>query len=114
MAGEDGPGFLMMRNFFVLKRYNNADAYALAVGLLADRLSGYPGMVQKWPRPADALDGEEKIELQKLLREKGFYRGEIDGNPGSGTRAAIGDYQRASGLPVDGLPTKSILIRLRN
>ncbi|MEJ2057391.1 MAG: lytic murein transglycosylase [Desulfofustis sp.] len=114
MAGVNGPGFLMMRNFFVLKRYNNADAYALAVGLLADRLSGYPGMVQKWPRPANALDGEEKIELQKLLRERGFYSGEIDGTPGRGTRSAIKAYQRTSGLPIDGLPTKSILLRLRN
>jgi len=113
LAGENGPGFLMMRNFFVLKRYNNADAYALAVGLLADRLSGYEGMVQNWPRPVGALNGEEKIELQRLLYDKGFYKGEIDGNPGRGTRAAIRSYQQAVGLPVDGLPTKSILLRLR-
>ncbi len=113
MAGENGPGFLMTRNFYVLKRYNNADAYVLAVGLLADRLSGYPGMVQQWPRPADALNAEEKIELQKLLRDKGFYGGEIDGNPGRGTRAAIRAFQQATSLPVNGLPTKSILHRLR-
>ncbi len=114
LAGENGPGFLMMRNFFVLKRYNNADAYALGVGLLADRLGGYGGMFQNWPRPADALTGEEKIELQKLLSEKGFYAGEIDGNPGRGTRAAISSWQQAMGLAVDGLPTKSTLLRLRD
>ena len=34
-AGDNGPAFLMMKNFFVLKSYNNADKYALAVGLLA-------------------------------------------------------------------------------
>ncbi len=113
MAGENGPGFLMMRNFFVLKRYNNADAYALAVGLLADRLSGYPGMVQQWPRPAGALDAEEKVELQTLLRDRGYYKGEIDGNPGRGTRAAIAAYQSAIGIAADGLPSKDILLRLR-
>ena len=35
---QDGyrqKAFLMSKNFFVLKRYNNADKYALAVGLLA-------------------------------------------------------------------------------
>lgn len=113
LAGESGPGFLMMRNFFVLKRYNNADSYALAVGLLADRLSGYPGMVQLWPRPAGALNAEEKIELQILLRDRGYYQGEIDGNPGRGTRAAIAAYQERVGIAADGLPTKEILLRLR-
>jgi membrane-bound lytic murein transglycosylase B len=113
LAGEKGPGFLMMRNFFVLKRYNNADAYALAVGLLADRLSGYPGMVQQWPRPAGALDAEEKIELQTLLRDRGYYTGEIDGNPGRGTRAAIAEYQKAIGIRVDGVPSRDVLLRLR-
>ncbi len=113
-AGEQGPGFLMMRNFFVLKRYNNADAYALAVGLLADRLSGYHGMVQQWPRPPDTLNAEEKIELQKLLHKRGYYRGEIDGNPGRATRAAIEEFQKEADRPVDGLPTKSILLILRD
>ena len=102
-----------MRNFYVLKRYNNADAYALAVGLLADRLSGYDGMVQKWPRPAGALDAREKIELQQLLRDKGYYSGEIDGNPGRGTRAAIAAFQESIGLPADGEPNRDILQKLR-
>ena len=113
LAGEQGPGFLMMRNFFVLKRYNNADAYALGVGLLADRLAGYPGMVQRWPRPPESLTAEEKIELQQLLQKRGFYQGEIDGNPGKGTRAAIAEFQKKTGIAPDGLPTKSLLIKLR-
>ncbi|MCB1453125.1 MAG: lytic murein transglycosylase, partial [Rhizobiaceae bacterium] len=40
LQGRDGPAFLMTKNFFVLKRYNNADKYALAVGLLADEIAG--------------------------------------------------------------------------
>ena len=39
-AGANGPAFLMLHNFDVIKRYNNADAYALAVGHLADRIIG--------------------------------------------------------------------------
>ena len=46
LAGTEGPPFLMMKNFYVLKRYNNSDSYALAVGLLADRLAGWNGLVQ--------------------------------------------------------------------
>lgn len=79
LAGPKGPAYLMLRNFFVLKRYNNANSYAMAVGLLADRLSGYVGPVQPWPRPAGALSGDEKYELQRLLKKHGFYQGKLTG-----------------------------------
>lgn len=49
-AGSGGPAFLMLRNFEVIKRYNNADSYALAVGHLADRLKGLGGFQNDWPR----------------------------------------------------------------
>ena len=65
--GRSGPAFLMTKNFFVLKRYNNADKYALAVGLLADEIAGYGGLVQDWNRPFTKLSFAEKQELQKRL-----------------------------------------------
>lgn len=46
LAGANGPGFLMTSNFFTIKKYNAADTYALAVGLLADEIAGYGGMQQ--------------------------------------------------------------------
>lgn len=112
-AGANGPGFLMTRNFFVLKRYNAADSYALAVGLLADRLSGYSGMVQEWPRPKGALNVDEKFEVQERLKTLGYYQGEVDGNLGSGSKAAIEAFQKRMGLNVDGEPTKALLQHLR-
>ena len=39
-AGVQGPGFLMLANFSVIMKYNPAEAYALAIGHLADRLRG--------------------------------------------------------------------------
>jgi membrane-bound lytic murein transglycosylase B len=39
-GGANGPAFLMTKNFFVIKRYNNSDSYALAVGVLADEIAG--------------------------------------------------------------------------
>ena len=39
-AGVQGPGFLMLANFRVIMKYNPAEAYALAIGHLADRLRG--------------------------------------------------------------------------
>ena len=113
LAGQDGPGFLMLKNFFVFKRYNNSDFYALAVGLLADRLVGAAGMVQEWPRPAGSLSFEENYELQRLLKEKGFYQGEIDGYIGKVTRQAIEEFQKQAGLAVDGMPGQALLNALK-
>ena len=37
--GRGGPAFLVLKNFGVIKRYNNADKYAFAVGLLGDAIA---------------------------------------------------------------------------
>ena len=113
IGGDNGPGYLMLRNFFILKRYNNSDFYALAVGLLADRLAGKKGMIQSWPRPAGSLSVYEKFELQKLLKGKGFYSGEIDGNLGTNTKKGIMAFQQVKGMIPDGEATKEILQDLR-
>ena len=41
-AGARGPVFAITRNFRVIRRYNNATSYALAVGHLGDRILGGP------------------------------------------------------------------------
>ncbi|MEQ8482593.1 MAG: lytic murein transglycosylase [Hoeflea sp.] len=112
-GGASGPAFLMTRNFFIIKRYNNSDSYALAVGVLADEIAGYGGVDQRWPRPAGALDVKEKFELQTRLKQLGFYDGEIDGNIGSGSRAAIAAFQARAGLTGEALPTQNILEAIR-
>lgn len=113
LAGADGPAFLMTRNFFIIKRYNAADSYALGVGLLADQIAGYGGMQQRWPRPNGTLDIVEKFELQTKLKQLGYYEGEIDGNFGSGSKAAITAIQGRLGMQADGKPTQSLLDALR-
>ena len=40
--------------------------------------------------------------MQQQLAQAGYYRGEIDGVVGDGTRRAIRSYERANGLRVDG------------
>jgi len=113
LAGPEGPAFLMLKNFFVLKRYNNADAYALAVGLLADRLAGGDGMAQSWPRPAGSLEIAEKFEIQERLKKLGYYSGRVDGYLGNESRKAVRRFQKKSGLKDDGLPTLQLLEKLR-
>ena len=113
LPANGGPGFLMTKNFFVLKRYNASDSYAMGVGMLADQLAGYSGVKQRWPRPDGALDITEKFELQTRLKELGYYEGEVDGNFGSGSKAAIQAFQNRVGLAADGEPSQQLLKALR-
>jgi membrane-bound lytic murein transglycosylase B len=112
-AGKLGPGFLCQRNFFIIKRYNNSDFYALAVSLLSDRLAGKAGMVQGWPRPTTVFFAKEKFQLQELLHVQGYYDGAIDGDLGSGTRKAIKAFQKKVGMTQDGKPTRAALEALQ-
>jgi membrane-bound lytic murein transglycosylase B len=111
--GRGGPAFLMARNFYVLKRYNNADKYALAVGLLADEIAGYGGLVQDWKRPFTKLTFEQKQELQKRLSASGYYDGKFDGKIGEGSRLAIMAFQAQAGLEPDGHPSMEVLSSIR-
>lgn len=111
--GRAGPAFLATKNFFVLKAYNNADKYALAVGLLADEIAGYGGLVRDWNRPFTKLSFVEKQELQKRLSAHGYYDGKFDGKIGEGSRKAIKAFQAQAGLTQDGHPSMEVLSRLR-
>jgi membrane-bound lytic murein transglycosylase B len=110
--GRNGPAFLLLRNFTVIKRYNNSNAYALAVGHLADRLRGGGPFVGQWPQHEAPLNQAERERLQLLLTMTGHYDGDIDGNIGSGSRQAIRDFQRQAGLTPDGVETRNLLKQL--
>ena len=71
-AGVQGPGFLMLPNFRVIMKYNPAEAYALAIGHLADRLRGGGPFAQSWPRYERVLSRDERLELQQLLARRGY------------------------------------------
>ena len=42
------------------------------------------------------------IEIQTILKNAGFYAGNIDGKIGPKSKQAIEDFQKANGLKVDG------------
>ena len=108
-AGANGPAFLMLRNFDVIKRYNNADAYALAVGHLADRIIGGGDFKQSWPTNERPLTRTQVKEMQSLLTRRGFSTGGIDGQVGPMTREAIRGFQTASGKVPDGYASTQLL-----
>jgi lytic murein transglycosylase len=112
-AGVQGPGFLMLHNFRVIMRYNPAEAYALAIGHLADRLRGGGHFAQDWPRYERVLSREERLELQQLLARHGYDVGDPDGHLGAKTKAAIREFQAKNGKIPDGFASASILSQLR-
>ena len=70
-------------------------------------------LVQGFPRSAAGSDSnKEKVsafvikneitKMQEILRDKGHYRGKVDGVFGLRTRASIRVYQKAENFPVTG------------
>lgn len=112
-AGARGPAFLVGPNFRAILRYNNATSYALAVGLLAQRLDGGPGVTAPWPRELQALSRSQLLALQTALNQRGFDSGTPDGLLGPATRKGIRAYQRSLGVPADGYPYPDLLQRLQ-
>jgi membrane-bound lytic murein transglycosylase B len=112
-AGAHGPAFLLLPNFRVIMKYNPAEAYALAIGYLADRLDGGAPFIASWPREERALSIAERYEMQQLLARAGFDVGTPDGLLGPRTRVAIRNFQIATGQIPDGFASSSVLDRLR-
>jgi membrane-bound lytic murein transglycosylase B len=112
-GGAHGPAFLMLQNFRVIMKYNPAEAYALAIGHLADRLRGGGAFVQSWPRDERVLTLDERYEMQALLSRRGFDAGEPDGLLGPRTRLAIRNFQASVGEVPDGFASSTLLDRLR-
>ena len=112
-AGARGPAFLMLQNFRVIMKYNPAEAYALAIGYLADRMRGGAPFVQDWPRDERVLTLDERYEMQRLLAQRGFNVGEPDGLLGPQTRIAVRNFQASIGQIPDGFASSTVLDRLR-
>lgn len=112
-AGADGPAFAVYKNFFVIKRYNNANSYALAVGHLGDKITGASNFAREWPRGPGALKLKQKLELQERLLKLGYDIGEPDGIIGPNTIDAISSFQQSIGRTPDGKANEALLALLR-
>ncbi|MDR9500055.1 MAG: lytic murein transglycosylase [Hydrogenovibrio sp.] len=108
-----GPAFLVYDNFHVIKRWNQSDNYALAVGHLADRIVGRAPLSKSPPKNDEALSHQQTRELQERLGAAGLAVGPVDGVIGSKTREALRRYQKKQNLPADGYPSYRMLEILR-
>jgi lytic murein transglycosylase len=111
-SGAGGPLFLLFPNHFAIRSYNNSLAYALGVGLLADRFAGGGPLARAWP-PEIPLALADRISAQKALAAQGFDPGEADGVVGLNTRAALRNWQKSRGLVADGYLSMEMVRRLR-
>lgn len=108
-SGAAGPAFLVGENFAVLKRYNNSDAFALAVGHLADRMRGSGAIRTPWPKDDRQLSRNERIALQHRLAELGYTVNDFEGRIDFDLRDAVRDEQAKHGAVQDGHPTPALL-----
>jgi lytic murein transglycosylase len=111
-SGANGPGFIVTENFDVLKQYNNSDAYAIAVGHLADRLAGGAPFKGQWPADDHPLSREARIALQKKLAALGYKVKEFQGHVDFDLRDDIRREQKKFGMVPDGNPTPALLEKL--
>ncbi|HEY5966271.1 MAG TPA: lytic murein transglycosylase [Xanthobacteraceae bacterium] len=110
--GTYGPAFLTPKNYFVIKEYNFSDLYVLFVGHLSDRIVDGKPFEKSWSKNAQ-LRTEQVEAMQKTLTERGLYRDKVDGKAGMLTRAALGEYQKASGLKLDCWPTAAVVSHMQ-
>ena len=111
-GGGASLSFVVSENFDALLCYNNAPAYAIAVGHLADRLQGAPALT--FPPGGDprGLTQPEMQFVQSRLTELGFETLGADGFSGPNTEMAVEAFQAVQGLPVDGFVGLALLMRL--
>jgi len=111
-AGAKGPGFIVSENYDVLKEYNNSDAYAIAVGHLADRMMGGAPFKTAWPADDHPLSRDARIALQKKLSSLGYKVNDFEGHVDFDLRDNIRAEQVKFGMVPDGNPTPVFLERL--
>jgi membrane-bound lytic murein transglycosylase B len=111
-AGAKGPGFIATENYDVLKEYNNSDAYAIAVGHLADRMQGGAPFKTPWPTDDHPLSRDARIAMQKKLSALGYNVKDFEGHVDFELRDNIRAEQKKNGMLPDGNPTPAFLEKL--
>lgn len=112
--GHKGPAFLVYPNFNLLMNWNRSLNYALAVGILSDRLRGMPELRLGQAARHERVTRQQMVDLQRQLQSMGFDPGEADGVIGARTRAALKAFQRSVGLPQDGYPSPEVMARVQS
>ncbi len=74
-------------------------------------------LIESLPKPSSSNSSAQGYiisQLQKELRDRGFYSGDVDGMNGPMTRNAIKQFQKSVDLDVNGKPTQELLNYIKN
>lgn len=111
-AGRSGPAFIVTSNFYVLKDYNESDAYALFVGHVGDRSKFGVGDFSGAWGDLDKISRTDVLAMQRSLEAAGHDVGGADGLIGNKTRRSIGRWQEQNGMPVTCYPNSATSVAL--
>lgn len=109
--GRNGPAFLAYPNFAIYLEWNQSLVYSTTAAYFATRLAGASAVSHG--SSVNSLDLAQTKQLQKILSQRGYDVGKIDGIIGEKTRSAVKDMQIKLGLPADSYPTTELLQSLR-
>ncbi len=111
-GGAIGAGSSANAQGGIQQQYDNA--YAQCMFAKGNMVPGYgPMMVNAPPPPGVGYDPGLTHAVQVQLMRLGYLGGPADGILGPATGAAINNYERVSGLPMDGVPSAALLSRLQ-
>ncbi len=107
--GGTGVGALTSSNAqgSIQDQYNNA--FAQCMYTKGDQVPGFTPIAPAAAPSGGSLTQSVQIQLIRL----GYMQGPADGVLGPQTSTAISNYQRASGMTVNGAPTPALLTRLQ-
>ncbi len=112
-AGENGPLFLVFKNFDAIYSYNAAESYALAIAHLSDRLQGQGGFSTTWPTDDAGTSRSERREIQQFLLNRGYDIGAVDGLIGDKNSSSDSSGANRLGLSPTGRAGQQILKAFR-
>ncbi len=72
--------------------------YPAALGRIALRGEEPPTVRRRYVRGAVVTSDSSVVQVQRALKNRGYYAGPTDGDAGPGTRAAVRNFRREHGL----------------
>ena len=92
-----------IKNFYILKKYNFSDLYALYVGHLADRMANNRKFASGWG-DVGGFSRAEVAKMQRQFEAEGHDVGGADGLVGFKTRTTIGRWQEKGRRKITCMP----------